>query len=66
MSQTYAVARCSAGCAYFSTVRTACQFCDAPMAAPVVTDAEGARTIIRNEAEYQAGKAATLAWLAAR
>ena len=65
---TYAVASCANGCAFHSTVDTTCRICSKPLAAPRILDRDGARAILLGDADgsYAAGKARTLAWLAAQ
>lgn len=63
--KTHAIARCAAGCPFMSTIGGACGYCAGPLAEPQTgLTAPQTVEIIRNDAEYQAGKAATLAWLA--
>ena len=66
---TYTVAACASGCPFHSTVGdTTCRICGKPMAAPRTVDRDSARAILLGDADgsYAAGKARTLAWLAAQ
>jgi hypothetical protein len=66
--KTYQVAECASGCAFHSTAGGTCSFCGGPLTAPVAMTREQALDTFRHESDgkYAAGKAAVLAWMAAR
>jgi hypothetical protein len=63
---TYHLAACANGCAYHSTVGGICEMCGGPLTTPQIVTREQARAILLGGERYEQGKAATLAWLAAR
>jgi hypothetical protein len=62
----YQLASCANRCAYHSTVGGICEMCGGPLTTPQIVTREQARAILLGGKRYEQGKAATLAWLAAR